>query len=80
MGTKGETPDFTQENGFWVEKGALNTAFTGEDTLLSPVPFRVSGDIAAFIRMMTDYGLHSSVTDSTPQYRTVTLKPGTGDR
>ena len=34
-----------------------------------------SGDIAAFIRMMTDYGLHASVTDSTPQYRTVTLKP-----
>lgn len=84
MGTKewlaGETPDFTQENGFWVEKGALNTAFTGEGTLLSPVPFRVSGDIAAFIRMMTDYGLHASVTDSNPQYRTVTLKPGTGDR
>lgn len=74
----GKVPDFVQENGFWVEKEALNTAFTGEGTLRSPVPFRVKGDIAPFIRMMTNYGLHASVTDSTPVYHTVTLKPGIG--
>lgn len=76
----GEIPGFTQENGFWVEKEALNTAFTGDGTLLSPVPFRVTGDIAPFIRIMADYGLHACVTDSTPLYHAVTLKPGTGDR
>lgn len=76
----GEVPDFVQENGFWVEKEALNTAFTVEGTLQSPVPFRVKGDIAPFIRMMANYGLLASVTDSTSQYHTVTLRPGTGDR
>ncbi|MGU3416418.1 DUF2913 family protein [Enterobacteriaceae bacterium C34A] len=35
----GEVPDVAQENGFWVEKEALNTAFTGDGTLLSSVPF-----------------------------------------
>lgn len=27
--------------------------------------------------MIANYGLHASVTDSTPLYHTVTLKPGT---
>lgn len=84
MGTKewdtGEIPDFAQRNGFWVEKEALNTAFTGDGTLLSPIPFRVTGNIASFIRMMADYGLHAIVTGQTPQYHTVTLSPATGDR
>lgn len=76
----GEIPDFTQDNGFWVEKETLHTAFTGEGTLQSPVPFRVSGDIVPFIRMMADYGLHATVTDRTPKYHTVTLLPTAGDR
>ncbi|WP_262804638.1 DUF2913 family protein [Enterobacter bugandensis] len=74
----GEIPDFAQENGFWVEKETLNNAFTGDGTLLSPVPFRVTGDITPFVHMMANYGLQASVTDSTPLYHTVTLKPGTG--
>jgi hypothetical protein len=84
MGTKewlaGEIPDFAQKNGFWVEKEALNTAFTGDGTLQSPVPFRVAGDIAPFIRMMANYGLHASITDRTPHYHTVTLLRVPADR
>lgn len=76
----GEIPDFTQQNGFWVEKETLHTAFTGEGTLQSPLPFRVIGDIATFIRIMAAYGLHASVTDHTPQYHIVTLSPAAGDR
>lgn len=76
----GEIPDFAQKNGFWVKKEALNNAFTREGTMLSPVPFRVTGDVAAFMRMMAAYDLPSRVTDTTPQYHTVTLSPATGDR
>lgn len=76
----GEIPAFAQKNGFWVERETLNKAFTPSGTLKSPVPFRVIGDITAFIRMMADYGLHAGVTDSTSQYYTVTLSPVTDDR
>jgi CRISPR/Cas system CMR-associated protein Cmr1 (group 7 of RAMP superfamily) len=54
--------------------------FTPAGALQSPVAFHVTGDIPAFIRMMTDYGLPAVVTDRTPQYHTVTLSPATGDR
>ena len=74
----GEIPVFAQDNGFWVEKEALHAAFTPAGALQSPVAFHVTGDIPAFIRMMADYGLHATVTDSSPQYHTVTLKPGPG--
>jgi hypothetical protein len=59
----GEISTFAQESGFWVEKEALNTAFTGEGILLSPVPFRVKGDITAFLRLLTGYGLPAAATD-----------------
>jgi len=76
----GEIPVFAQENGFWVEKEALHAAFNPAGALQSPVAFHVTGDIPAFIRMMTDYGLPAVVTDRTPQYHTVTLLPAAGDR
>ncbi|WP_447874235.1 DUF2913 family protein [Serratia fonticola] len=62
-------------NGFYVEKTALNAAFTQDGRHLHPVPFRIIGDAVTFIRVMTEYGLHARLVDSTPDHHTVTLEP-----
>ncbi|CAI1068253.1 Protein of uncharacterised function (DUF2913) [Serratia entomophila] len=61
-------------NGFYVEKMALNAAFTLDGRLLHPAPFRIIGDTVTFIRVMTEYGLHARLVDSTPDHHTVTLE------
>lgn len=62
-------------NGFYVEKTALNAAFTQDGRHLHPVPFRIIGDTATFIRVMTEYGLNARLVDSTPDNHTVALEP-----
>lgn len=67
------TPSLT--NGFYVEKTALNAAFTQDGRHLNPVPFRIIGDAVTFIRVMTEYGLNARLVDSTPDHHTVALEP-----
>ena len=62
-------------NGFYVEKTALNAAFTQDGRHLHPVPFRIIGDTVTFIRVMTEYGLNARLIDSTPDHHTVALEP-----
>jgi hypothetical protein len=62
-------------NGFYVEKTALNSAFTQDGRHLHLVPFRVIGDVVTFIHVMTEYGLNAKLIDSTPDHHTVALEP-----
>lgn len=62
-------------NGFYVEKTALNAAFTKDGRHLHPVPFRIICDTVTFIRIMTEYSLNARLVDSTPDHHTVTLEP-----
>lgn len=64
----------TQNNGFWVEKTALIAAFAQDGSQRRPVYFRIVGDIATFIEIMVEYGLHASLADSTPEHYTVVLE------
>ena len=61
--------------GFYVEKTALNAAFTQGGRHLLPVDFRVVGHAAAFIETMAEYGLQARLIDSTPAHHTVALEP-----
>lgn len=71
----GVTPVPARDNGFYVEKAALNAAFTQDGCHLLTVEFRIVGDAAAFIKIMAEYGLHARLLVSTPDHHTVTLKP-----
>lgn len=69
------TPTPSHNNGFYVEKTALNAAFTQDGRHLHPVPFRIIGDTVTFIRVMTEYGMTARLVDSTPNHHTVALEP-----
>lgn len=74
------TPPPSQNNGFYVEKTALNAAFTQDGSHLQTVLFRIVGDTGTFIRIMAEYGLHARLIDSTPEYHTVALEPPAGSQ
>jgi hypothetical protein len=65
------------QNSFGVNKATLHSAFTADGLLQFPVPFRVTGEIAAFTQVLTEYGLRACVTESTPLYHSVTVMPDT---
>lgn len=71
----GVTPTHARDNGFYVEKAALNAAFTQDGSHLHPVQFRIVGDAAAFIKVMAEYGLHARLLVGIPDHHTVTLEP-----
>lgn len=75
----GITPAPSQNNGFYVEKTALNAAFTQDGHHILPVPFRVIGDTATFIHVMAEYGLHAKLINNTPAYHIIALEPGKTD-
>jgi len=70
------TPTPSHHNGFYVEKTALNAAFSQDGHHLQPVSFRIVGDVGTFIQVMAEYGLQARLADSKPTYQTVTLEPG----
>jgi len=71
----GVTPAPAKDNGFYVEKAALNAAFAQDGSHLLPVDFRIIGDVVAFIHVMAEYGLHARLDVSTPDHHTVALEP-----
>lgn len=71
----GVTPAPSRNNGFYVEKTALNAAFTQDGSHFLPVHFRIVGDTTAFIDVMAEYGLRAKLIDSTPAHHTVALEP-----
>ncbi|CNI78767.1 Protein of uncharacterised function (DUF2913) [Yersinia frederiksenii] len=71
----GVTPTPSRNNGFYVEKAALNAAFTQDGSHRLPVHFRIVGDTAAFIDVMAEYGLQAKLIDSTPAYHLVAQEP-----
>lgn len=64
-----------QDNGFYVEKSALNAAFTSDGRHLHPVPFRIIGNTMTFIQVMAAYSLHARVINSALDHHTVVLEP-----
>lgn len=71
----GVLPTPSQNNGFYVEKAALNAAFSQDGHHLHPVQFRIAGDAVAFIHIMTEYSLPARLADSTAHHPTVVLEP-----
>ncbi|MGP2836379.1 DUF2913 family protein [Serratia nevei] len=71
----GTTRSSSQHNGFYVEKTALNTAFSLDGHHLQPVPFRIVGDANTFIQVMAEYGLRVRLADCMSNYQTVILEP-----
>jgi hypothetical protein len=71
----GVMPVPSRNNGFYVEKAALNAAFTQDGSHLLPVHFRIVGDPATFIEVMSEYGLQAKLIDSTPAHHLVALEP-----
>ncbi|WP_052130753.1 DUF2913 family protein [Erwinia typographi] len=71
----GGTPVPSQHNGFWVEKAALSAAFSHDGHHLHPVPFRIVGDAAQFIHVMSEYGLRPGLPASTSDCHTIVLNP-----
>ncbi|MEO9270317.1 DUF2913 family protein [Serratia ureilytica] len=69
------TPTQPQHNGFYVEKTALNAAFSQDGHHLQPVSFRIVGDANAFIQLMAEYGLQARIINCRPEFQTVTLEP-----
>ncbi|HDG0629572.1 TPA: DUF2913 family protein [Serratia marcescens] len=72
----GTPPTPPQHNGFYVEKTALNSAFSHDGHHLQPISFRIVGDADTFIRIMAEYGLLACLADSKSTYQTVTMEPG----
>ncbi|HDL6964615.1 TPA: DUF2913 family protein [Yersinia enterocolitica] len=71
----GTVPTPTQDNGFYVEKAALNAAFTSDGRHLHPVPFRIIGDTMTFIQVMAEYSLHARIINSALDHHIVVLEP-----
>ncbi|PKB91374.1 hypothetical protein A8A01_01250 [Ewingella americana] len=71
----GVMPTPSQKNGFYVEKTALNAAFTQDGSHLMPVHFHIIGDTAAFINVMGEYGLQARLIGSAPNHHKVALEP-----
>jgi hypothetical protein len=65
-----------QRRPYYVEKTALNAAFSQDGHHLQPVSFRIVGDADTFIHVMAEYGLQTRLADCKPTYQTVTLEPG----
>lgn len=65
----------SHHNSFWVEKSALNAAFSQNGCQLYPVQFRITGDTVTFIQIMKEHNLLARLADSTSKYHTVVLEP-----
>jgi Protein of unknown function (DUF2913) len=71
----GIVPTPSQNNGFYVEKTALNAAFSQAGHHLHPVSFKIVGDNVTFIDVMAEYHLHARTVESTAGHHTVMLEP-----
>ncbi len=60
-------------NGFYVEKTALNAAYTEKGRQIKSVEFRVIGQVDTFLQAFTLYGLVAEKTATNSHYHTVML-------
>lgn len=65
----------TADNGFLVEKLALQRGFDSDGRQTAPVAFRIVGDCGVFLQTLADCGFTARATGTTPAYATVTLFP-----
>lgn len=72
---EGVLPETGVVNGFYVEKAALNAAYTTEGKHCQPVDLRVVGDVQAFVDVLRQYAIEARVQETAPHRAQVTLIP-----
>lgn len=68
-------PETAETNGFYVEKAALNAAYTTEGKHCQPVDLRVVGDAQALVDVLRQYAIEACVLETAPHRAQVTLIP-----